>query len=75
MAQRAGRIAAAGGQRAVSFEAAPEDLNEVIDAAYRQKYAGNPYLSRLRHHYRDAPDLPDIEPDAEAPETPTPEAR
>ena len=28
MAQRAGRIAAAGGERAVSFEAAPEDLNE-----------------------------------------------
>lgn len=47
----------------------------LIDAAYRQKYAGNPYLSRLRHHYRDAPDLPDIGPDAEAPETPTPEAR
>jgi basic amino acid/polyamine antiporter, APA family len=31
--------------------------------------------SRLRHHYRDAPDLPEIEPDAEAPETPTPGAR
>ena len=31
--------------------------------------------SRLRHHYPDAPDLPDIEPDAEAPETPTSEAR
>jgi basic amino acid/polyamine antiporter, APA family len=26
--------------------------------------------SRLRHHYPDAPDLPDIEPDADAPETP-----
>jgi basic amino acid/polyamine antiporter, APA family len=31
--------------------------------------------SRLRHHYRDVPDLPDIEPDAEAPEPPTSEAR
>ncbi len=31
--------------------------------------------SRLRHHYPDAPDLPEIEPDADAPETPTPEAR
>jgi hypothetical protein len=32
--------------------------------------------SRLRHHYRDAPDLPDTEPDAPAtPEAPTPEAR
>jgi basic amino acid/polyamine antiporter, APA family len=27
--------------------------------------------SRLRHHYRDAPDLPDIEPDVDAPEAPT----
>jgi hypothetical protein len=47
MAQRAGRITAAGGQWDVSFEAAPEDLNEVIDAAYRQKYPGNPYLSHM----------------------------
>jgi C-terminus of AA_permease len=31
--------------------------------------------SRLRHHYPDAPDLPDIEPDADAPETPTAETR
>lgn len=31
--------------------------------------------SRLRHHYPDAPDLPDIEPEAGAPETPTTEAR
>ncbi len=31
--------------------------------------------SRLRHHYADVPDLPDIEPDADAPETPSPEAR
>jgi basic amino acid/polyamine antiporter, APA family len=30
---------------------------------------------RLRHHYSDPPDLPEIEPDAEAPETPTSEAR
>ena len=31
--------------------------------------------SWLRHHYSDAPDLPEIEPDADASETPTPEAR
>jgi hypothetical protein len=31
--------------------------------------------SRLRHHYADAPDLPEIRPDAEAPETPTPGTR
>jgi hypothetical protein len=47
MIQRAGRIAAAGGLWEVTFEAAPEDLNDVIDAAYRQKYAGDPYLSHM----------------------------
>jgi hypothetical protein len=47
MSQRAGRIAAAGGQWEVTFEAAAEDMNEVIDAAYRQKYAGDPYLSHM----------------------------
>ncbi len=31
--------------------------------------------SRLRHHYRDVPDLPDIEPDSDAPGTTTPGAR
>ena len=47
MIQRAGRIAAAGGLWEVTFEAASEDLNDVIDAAYRQKYAGDPYLSHM----------------------------
>jgi hypothetical protein len=47
MIQRAGRIAAAGGQWEVSFEAAPEDLNEVVDAAYVRKYAADPYLSHM----------------------------
>lgn len=47
MAQRAGRITAAGRQWEVSFEEAPEDLNEVIDAAYRQKYTADPYLSHM----------------------------
>jgi amino acid transporter len=31
--------------------------------------------SLLRHHYPDAPDPPEIEPDADTPETPTPKAR
>jgi APA family basic amino acid/polyamine antiporter len=31
--------------------------------------------SRLRHHYPDVPDLPEIEPDAEAPEAPGPHTR
>jgi hypothetical protein len=30
-----------------SFQEAPEDLNAVIDAAYRQKYTGDPYLSHM----------------------------
>jgi hypothetical protein len=47
MAQRAGRITAAGGQWEVSFEEAPEDLNDVLDAAYRRKYAADPYLSHM----------------------------
>jgi NAD(P)-dependent dehydrogenase (short-subunit alcohol dehydrogenase family) len=49
MAQRAGRIAAAGRQWEVSFEEAPEDLNEVIDAAYRQPLGPLPFgLARAR---------------------------
>jgi hypothetical protein len=47
MIQRASRVAAAGGQWEVTFEAAPEDLNDVINAAYRQKYAANPYQSHM----------------------------
>lgn len=45
IAQRAGRITAAGSEYAVAF--APVDdpeLNDRIDAAYRAKYAGSAYL-------------------------------
>jgi hypothetical protein len=40
MAQHAGRITAA-------VVMGAEDLNAVIDAAYRQKYTGDPYLSHM----------------------------
>lgn len=45
VAQRAGRITAAGDEHAVAFT--PVDgleLNGRIDEAYRRKYAGSPYL-------------------------------
>lgn len=44
MAQRAGRITAAGLTRDVSFEPVPGRVNNRIDAAYRAKYAASPYL-------------------------------
>ena len=47
IAQRAGRITAAGGQWEVSFEQAPGKLNDLVDAAYRRKYAGDPYLNHM----------------------------
>ena len=45
IAQRAGKITVAGSEYVVAF--APVDdpaLNDRIDAAYKQKYAGSPYL-------------------------------
>ena len=45
IAQRAGKITAAGGEHPVAF--APVDdaeLNDRIDQAYQDKYAGSPYL-------------------------------
>jgi hypothetical protein len=45
MAERAGRIASAGSQWEVRFEEAPDDLNDVVDAACRRRYAADPYLS------------------------------
>jgi hypothetical protein len=38
-------------------------------------YSRYGYSRRLRHHYPDAPDLPEIEPDTDAPEAPSPGAR
>ena len=45
VAQRAGRITAAGQEHTVAFAPVDDpDLNERIDRAYREKYAGSPYL-------------------------------
>lgn len=44
MTQRAGRIVAVGETHDVEFVPGDPALNELIDAAYREKYAGSPYL-------------------------------
>ncbi|MFT0848243.1 DUF2255 family protein [Actinomycetaceae bacterium L2_0104] len=45
LAQRAGRITAAGSQYEVEFTPVDDDeLNARIDAAYSSKYEGSPYL-------------------------------
>lgn len=44
LAQRAGRITAAGSTFEVAFAEADPALAERIDAAYEEKYAGSPYL-------------------------------
>jgi hypothetical protein len=45
--QKAGRIRAAGLTREVSFEPVDGALNDRIDAAYRAKYHGSPYLAPM----------------------------
>jgi hypothetical protein len=45
--QKAGRIAAAGMTRDVSFEAVEGTANDRIDDAYRAKYATSPYLAPM----------------------------
>lgn len=45
--QGAGRITAAGMTREVRFAAASGANGESIDAAYRQKYQGSPYLAAM----------------------------
>ncbi len=47
LAQRAGRIRAAGMTKEVVFEPADGPINDRIDAAYRAKYGGSPYLSPM----------------------------
>jgi hypothetical protein len=48
MTQRAGQITAAAGHTVgVSFAPADPELQEDIDAAYRQKYAGDYYLGHM----------------------------
>ncbi len=44
MAQRAGRIIAAGETHEVEFSPGDPELNGRIDEAYRIKYARSPYL-------------------------------
>jgi hypothetical protein len=45
--QKAGRIAAAGITKEVSFEPVEGPTNDLIDEAYRKKYRGSPYLSPM----------------------------
>jgi hypothetical protein len=47
MQQRAGRIAAAGITKEVTFEPVDGDVNDLIDDAYRAKYHGSPYLKPM----------------------------
>ncbi|UOK73287.1 DUF2255 family protein [Ancylobacter polymorphus] len=45
--QQAGRISAAGVTREVAFDPADGAIGDRIDAAYRSKYAGSPYLDPM----------------------------
>jgi hypothetical protein len=45
--QKAGRIAAAGLTKEVTFEPADGKINDLIDDAYRAKYKGSPYLNPM----------------------------
>lgn len=47
MEQKAGRIAAAGMTREVSFEPVSGAINDRVDDAYRAKYKGSPYLQPM----------------------------
>lgn len=45
--QKAGKIEAAGNTFQVAFEPATGPVNDAIDAAYRAKYKGSPYLDPM----------------------------
>ena len=45
--QKAGRIAAAGMTKEVTFESVDGPINDRIDDAYRAKYKGSPYLGSM----------------------------
>lgn len=47
MQQSAGRITAAGMTKEVTFEHVNGEFNDRIDAAYRAKYEGSPYLDPM----------------------------
>lgn len=48
--QRVGRIQAAGMTKEVVFEPVQGDINDLIDEAYRKKYANSPYLPPMIGH-------------------------
>ena len=45
--RKAGRIAAAGVTKAVSFEPIGGPINDRVDAAYREKYKSSPYVDDM----------------------------
>ena len=45
--RKAGRIIAAGRTKEVTFEPVDGPVNDLVDAAYRAKYDGSPYLSAM----------------------------
>jgi hypothetical protein len=45
--QKAGRITAAGRAKEVTFEPVTGTIDDRVDAAYRAKYTGNPYLASM----------------------------
>jgi hypothetical protein len=45
--QSAGRITAAGLTKEVTFEPVEGPINDLVDAAYRRKYRGSPYLNPM----------------------------
>ena len=45
--QKAGRITAAGMTKEVTFEPVDGAINDRVDAAYRAKYQGSPYLAPM----------------------------
>lgn len=45
--QKAGRISVAGMTKEVTFEPVDGAINDHVDAAYRAKYKGSPYLSPM----------------------------
>jgi hypothetical protein len=47
MRQKAGRIAAAGMTKDVSFDPVDGPINDLIDEAYRAKYRGSQYLGSM----------------------------
>nr|WP_181183645.1 MULTISPECIES: DUF2255 family protein [unclassified Mesorhizobium] len=47
MRQKAGRVIAAGLTKDVAFEPVEGAMNDRIDAAYRAKYRGSPYLGPM----------------------------